>query len=328
MRRSNKPALALTTAQGDQMNRHAIGATLALTTLFAASPVSVGAQGSQVVVQVFQSIVGVPTFPAVGAAVCLSSTENTKITDGSGRVIYENIPAGTWSVITWKSGFRTRRTDVTVPGTGVIPVVVTLRDRGTEASPCTLPPVARLGEQTLTRLGRTAVITDGERLRDCRQFGTSFVLVGLTGKMGEAIDELRLVCAPMLANGSVSAEIKFTNRWDTSDDAGTSFGRHCPAGRAVSGIAVTVHNLSGQIRSASIDCKTVGTTGLTTGTALTLAPIGIPTTSTLPATRCSDGRPARAMRLGADAFTPTLSNIFSPVIIATAQLICEQPVVP
>jgi len=310
------------------MTRHATAALLALVTALAASPATARGQGSRVIVTVFQSVPGISMIPAVGAAVCLSADNNTRITNGSGQVTFDNIIAGQWTLIAWKSGFRAMRSTITSPGTATIPAIITLAARSSEASPCILPPVARLGEEVLTERGRAPLTTDGQKLLDCKTFGSAFVMVGITGKMGAGVDEIRLVCAPMRADGTLSPIIQFTGRWDTMDNAGTSFGRHCAAGRVVSGLQVTVQHLSGQIRSMSIQCRLVGTSGLTSGTPVTLAPAGTPTTTSLDLDRCSGGRPARAMRVGADAFTPILLNSFAPFIIATSQLICEQPVMP
>ena len=287
--------------------------------------VEAGAQ-SRVVVQVFQSIPG-GMVPSVGAAVCFSSTSNTRMTDGSGRVTFDNITPGSWSAIVWKSGFRTRRVDVTVPNAvTVIPVVVQLTERSTEAPPCVVP---RLGEERFPVRGDSPLTSDGgERTIDCFQFSQSHVMVGITGRHGEAVNKLRLVCRKMRSGGTLNPLLEFSDEWHVQDSYGTSFGRHCPDGQVVSSLQVTVHPTSRQIRSATIQCKRLDTNGLTTGTAITLAPMGIPTTTSLNRDTCNAGRPARAIRAGADSFTPTISNIFAPWIIATMQLFCEQPVVP
>lgn len=285
-------------------------------------PEVAGAQAT-VVFQVFQSIPGISQLPSVGAAVCFSSTTNTRFTDGSGRATFTGIPAGTWAAHIWKSGFRPRRVDVTVPsGATVIPVVVTLSERSTEAPPCVVP---RLGEEKFPVRGKAPLTSSGgERTLDCHQFSQSHVMTGITGRHGEAVNRIRLVCVKM-SGGRLASLLQFSDEWQILGDGGNSFGRHCPTGQVVSAMRVAVHPESEQIRSATIQCKKIGENGLTTGTAITLAPIGIPTSRLLNMDTCNAGRPARAIRAGADSFSPTISNTFAPWIIATTQFICEQP---
>ena len=281
-----------------------------------------GAQ-TQVVFQVFQSIPGVSVMPSVGAAVCLSSTSNTRFTDGSGRTTFEGIPPGTWAAHIWKSGFKARRVDVIVPsGASAIPVVVQLSEKSSDAPPCVVP---RLGEEKFPVRGKAPLTSSGgERTVDCHQFSQSHVMTGITGRQGDAINRIRLVCVKM-SGGTLASLLQFSDEWQILGGEGTAFGRHCPTGQVVSAMQVTVHPESGQIRSASIQCRKIAENGLTTGTAITLAPMGIPTTKSLSMDACNGGRPARAIRAGADAFSPTISNIFAPWIIATTQFICEQP---
>ena len=287
------------------------------------TPALLGAQAT-VVVTVLQSLAPVGTAPASGAAVCFTSNNNTQMTTGSGQVSFRGIPVGAWSGWVWKSGFKSKRFDVTVPsGASVIPSVVTLAERSTEAPPCIVP---RLGEEKFPVRGKAPLTTSGgERTLDCHQFSQSHVLTGVIGKRSDAIDQMMLVCAKM-QGGALSPAIIFTENWD--DEAGLmapGFRSICPAGRVVSGLQVTVHPESRQIRSATIQCKTIGTNGLTTGTAITLAPFGLPTSTQLPLDACNGGRPARAIRAGADGMTPVLVHMLAPMIIATTQLICEQP---
>ena len=290
------------------------------------APATAAAQ-ARVVFQVFQAIPGGAIQPSVGAAVCFSSTTNTRMTNGSGQATFEGIPAGTWAGHVWKSGFKPRRVDITVPNVvTVIPAVVQLTERSADAPPCVVP---RLGEERFPVRGESPLTTDGgERTIDCNQFSQSHVMVGITGRHGEAVNRIRLVCRRMRSGGTLDPLLQFSDEWHIQDTQGTSFGRHCPDGHVVSALQVTVHPNSRQIRSASIQCKRLDTNGLTSGTAVTLAPMGIPTTTSLNRDTCNGGRPARAIRAGIDTFSPTISNIYSPWIIATTQLFCEQPVVP
>ena len=289
-------------------------------------PLSSGAQ-ARVIFTVFEAMGGGSTFPSNGAAVCLSSNTNTRFTSG-GQVTFEGVTVGTWAAFIWKSGFKPKSVNVTVPvGALAIPVVVTLSERSSDSPPCVVP---RLGEEKFPVRGKEPLTTDGgRRTLDCHQFSQSHVMVGITGRHGDAVNRIRLVCARMQSGGTLSSVLQFSDEWHIEDNNGTSFGRHCPSGQIVSAMQVTVHPQSGQIRSATIQCRKVGTNGLSTGTSLTLAPIGIPTTKSMPTDTCNGGRPARAIRAGADAFTPTLSHLlFSTWIIASTQFICEQPVVP
>ena len=282
---------------------------------------------ARVVFQVFQVMPGGAVQPSVGAAVCFSSTANTRLTNGSGQATFESIPAGTWTGHVWKSGFKPRRIDVTVPtGASVIPAVAQLSDRSTDAPPCVVP---RLGAETFPVRGDSPNTgSDGDRTIDCAQFSPSHVLVGLTGRHGEAVNSLKIVCGRMLSGGRLNPTLEFGDQWQTQDASGTSFGRHCPTDQVVSALQVTVHPQSRQIRSATIQCKKIGVNGLTSGSAITLAPIGIPTTSSLNLDACNGGRPVRAIKAGMDLFTPHVVALYAPWIIATTQLICEQPVVP
>ena len=290
------------------------------------APAAAGAQ-ARVVFQVFQSIPGGAVQPSVGAAVCFSSTTNTRMTNGSGQATFEGIPAGTWAGHVWKSGYKPRRVDVIVPqGATVIPAVTTLSERSTDAPPCVVP---RLGEERFPVRGDSPLTTEGgERTLDCFQFSQSHVMVGITGLHGEAVHKIRPVCSKMQSGGTLNALLQFADAWHDEGDAGTSFGRHCPTGLVVSGIQVTVHATSRQVRSATIQCKRIGPNGLTSGSPIILAPMGLPTTTSLNLDSCNGGRPARAIRAGMDSFSPTFPRITAPWIIATTQLFCEQPVVP
>jgi hypothetical protein len=298
--------------------------------LWISTPVSLLAQGARVVITVFQAIPGVSTIPAVGAAVCFTSTNNTRLTNGSGQVTFDNIPAGQWSAVIWKSGFRARRSDITVPtGATIVPNIVTLSDRSSEASPCILPTVARLGEEVFPERGQAPTASaDGKRTLDCKQFGASAVISGITGKSSEGVNQLKLVCQTIRSDGTLNPLLQFTNAWLDNSTDGTAFGRNCPTGFVMTGMQTTAHATSGQVRSITIQCRQIGRDGLTAGSTVVLAPAGTPTTRTLLADRCSDGRPARAIRAVSDLSQPNVSSLFAPWIIATTQLFCEQPVVP
>lgn len=302
----------------------------ALAILSASMPLCLAAQGTRVVITVFQSIPGISTVPASGAAVCFTSTTNTRLTNSSGQVVFDNVPAGQWSAVIWMSGFKTRRSDIAVPaGATVVPNVVTLTERSSEPSPCVLPPVTRLGEEVFPQRGQApSASADGAKTLDCKQFGASAVISGITGRSGEGVNQLKLVCQAIRADGTLNPLLQFTTAWLDNTSDGAAFGRHCPSGFVMSGMQTTAHATSGQVRSITIQCRQIGRNGLTAGSTITLAPAGTPTARTLLLDRCSDGRPARAIRAGSDLTQPNVVALFAPFIIATTQLFCEQPVVP
>lgn len=119
------------------MKRYVLGAVLAGATFFSL-PCAAGAQGSRVVVTVSQTLDRV-TSRAAGAAVCLSSQDNTKLADANGVVTFDNVPAGYWPAIAWKSGFREKRADIRVSGTSEARAEIMLLDRSLSASWCILP---------------------------------------------------------------------------------------------------------------------------------------------------------------------------------------------
>jgi hypothetical protein len=111
-----------------------------LTTAFLAPAFSrgAGAQGSRVFITVYKK--GSPINSILpGAAVCFTSTNNTKITDQRGLVIYDNVPQGNWSAIGWKSGFKVKRSDIAVPVTATDVRASIVLESGTDSSPCILP---------------------------------------------------------------------------------------------------------------------------------------------------------------------------------------------
>jgi len=290
----------------------------------ASIPLTAGGQ-ARVVIQVFRSLGG-GTIPFPGAFVCFTANNNTQAANGSGQVIFENIPVGSGSAVAWSSGFKQKRVDITIPpGATVVPAVVTLNERSTDAPFCIVP---RLGEEKFPIRGKAPLTSPPhENTLDCHQFSQSHVMVGIIGKHGQGIDEIKVVCRRLQPGGTLGSSIS-TDKWDQQDDAGTSFNRQCPEGQVVSAMQVSVHPESGQVRSATIQCKTIGSNGLTSGAVSTRDPIGTVSSRVLNFDTCNGGRPARAIRAGSDAFSPMFPMMFAPYIIATTQLICEQPLVP
>jgi hypothetical protein len=136
-----------------------------------------------------------------------------------------------------------------------------------------------------------------------------------------------LACSSMRGPGVLETAVRPTGRWDTIGDEGSTFERMCPPGHAVSGLGVTVHKDSRQLRSMTLQCKPVGPSGLTTGTLFTHAPAGTPTSTALGPDSCTQGRPARGILLAAQLMVPG-NALFSPWVVVGERLVCAQPAVP
>ena len=116
-------------------------AHIGLLGLFAGSSllgVPANAQDARVLVKVYQKGARLST-PSAGAAVCFTSTTNTKLTDQRATVVFSGVPRGTWSAVAWKSGYKAKRVDIPVTvSAGDVNASIHL-DPGTESSPCVLP---------------------------------------------------------------------------------------------------------------------------------------------------------------------------------------------
>jgi hypothetical protein len=194
------------------------------------------------------------------------------------------------------------------------------------------PP--RLAEESLASRGDFNVSAGGVTQLDCKQFGDSLVMVGISGWQGQAINQIKVGCSPMKAPGVLSTSVRWTNLWPTNDGGGNRFDRPCPPGSAVSGVDVSVSATSKtdpiQLRSLTLHCKAVGSSGLTSGSEreLILAPAGTPTTNRLNPDLCTQGRPARALKVAEDIMRPTVTVLFDSWIIVGVRLVCAQPVIP
>jgi hypothetical protein len=119
-------------------------------------PVVAAAQGSRVIITVYQTARTGETIRAYAAVVCFTSTNYSKYTDAYGTVTFDNVPQGAWSAVAWKSGFAAKRADISVLGTGTdVRATITLAEASFAASPCALPatplpmPPAQPGKVTL-----------------------------------------------------------------------------------------------------------------------------------------------------------------------------------
>lgn len=192
--------------------------------------------------------------------------------------------------------------------------------------------VARLGEERLTERGQFAPLDPGHFTElDCKNFGSSWVVVGVRGKHGDAVDDLSVGCQELQTDGTLRGDTRWASRIGPPYAGGTEFGeRRCREGFAVSGMSVTVENR--QLRGITFRCMQLGPSGLTTGLgAQILARVGGSGSSGQGPDSCSGSRPARAMRISVNIFDSALviplRELFEPWIVAGIQLICEQPVV-
>jgi hypothetical protein len=208
------------------------------------------------------------------------------------------------------------------------PTVTTITAVAVQLAQPTQP--SRLGEERLTEYGQFAgLAADRVTKLDCDDLGSSRVMVGIRGKQGWAIDELAVACQQVGAGGVLGTTTRWTGRWDVLDSGGNPFPPVlCTQGWVVSSVEVRVD--FGQLRNITLRCRRLTTSGLTTGGEETLTSVGGNVGSTMGPVSCSQGRPARALRLSANRFynkTP-LQELFAPWIVAGLQMICEQPVVP
>ncbi|HVF38532.1 MAG TPA: hypothetical protein VM939_01445 [Gemmatimonadaceae bacterium] len=276
--------------------------------------------------------------PVRGAYVCVATGfvaplrfRNTKQTDANGLAVFDGLPANApWGVIASSRGSRgvaavasphppnVTQTVSISPGSGQICPNAPLELTGTPIFP--VAPDARLGEERMSEHGWF----DGghvEKELNCKQFGDQFVMVGVRGRDGWAVDELSVGCAAVLSGGAIDSNVQFTETF--GGGGGESFEAMCES-RAVSGIFVYVENE--QVHGLGLRCKTLLATGLTTGFSDRTDPAG--GNGELTNESCSGGRPARGLRLAASF----LRFDWVPMLLTTSgivgvQLICEQPAI-
>jgi hypothetical protein len=115
--------------------------TAALATAFLLClPIVAVGQGSRVTITVYQTARTGETTRSYASIVCFTSTSYSKYTDMYGIVTFDNVPAGAWSAVAWKTGFQAKRADITVPATGAdVRASITLVEPSLVASPCSTP---------------------------------------------------------------------------------------------------------------------------------------------------------------------------------------------
>ena len=257
-----------------------------------------------------------------------------------GRATFTLVRASEYTITAAKAGYFGKSSYLTASGTsgsltstlnvgtgGVTCPGMAIEYETTTAIPLSFDPVpARLTEEALVIAGTFPFNPSYIKQLDCKQFGTNAVMVGLKGRHGLVVDEVNVLCQHLQSDGKLNSTTLVTERWDNTDAAGTLFNRQCPQGYAVSGATYTISG--GDLKSIALQCKPLATTGLTSGSAISLAPAGVPVTATLPSA-CTSSRPARALKVSDDLFSyPVVGQALGPWVIVTAQLYCEQPVKP
>jgi hypothetical protein len=181
----------------------------------------------------------------------------------------------------------------------------------------------RLGLETLDLHGDFNLGSPEQSVLDCRSKGSKMVMIGIDGNHGEAIDRIRVLCSP-IGPGANTADVPTPGgEWGTSNGA-APFERKCDDNQAVIGIAGTTDGLGTKVlRGLRIRCQAVTAEGLTIGPIFTKDVVGKWVGSTWPQDDCSDGRPARSIKVARDYFTwPKLLSI---MFISGIQMRCEQP---
>jgi hypothetical protein len=184
---------------------------------------------------------------------------------------------------------------------------------------------ARLEEE---RLAEHGTFSGPEVMLDCeKMYGPEFVMVGVDGKQGEGVDEIRVACAPVHSSGPLLGPVQWTYtsaRGGAPGALGVVAGgtpfepRLCPQGEVVTGISGT--SARGDVRSMLFYCQQLSPSGLTAGFRRPLVPIGKNSPTPWGPDVCTQGRPARALR------TDT-TLILAAAVIGAVQMICEQPLV-
>ena len=278
-------------------------------------------------------------YVCVGTPARLTLYGSTRQTNASGVAVFTGLPAlEPWGIVaglnrTQGAGAlpppHQRDTSISIaltpgisllcPGTPIPPIV----DLRLDGRP--IQPIApdRLGEEELPERGH--FFPDVQPVLDCREKGTNFVMIGLTGLQGEAIDKVRVVCAPLQSDGSLGDPV-FTDFFGANNNA-SGFDRRCVQGRVVAGWQGTI--LRNQVRSIRLRCKTITPAGLVTGTSTLRARVGGNFGDAWGPDLCS-GRPAKGIRVSPGFFNPGIPiiGLLAPTIVAGFQLLCEQPNMP
>jgi hypothetical protein len=278
----------------------------------------------------------------IGSRADVDQYSSVKSAGTYGRATFYLTGANEYAVTAAKAGYTGKTAYLPVVGTSAATTIVlatgtggaacpgmAIQYEGTTTTAISPDPVpARLGEEALASSGPFPPNQTYIKQLDCKQFGTNAVMVGLKGRHGKGVDEVNVLCQRLQADGKLGTEIYATERWDNVDQTGAQFNRPCAQGSAVTSASYTME--ASQLRSIVLRCKPVGSTGLTSGTAMPLGPIGTLTTTALPSTACGGGRPARAMKFSYDEYSYPLigQQLAGPWIIVTAQLFCEQPIKP
>jgi hypothetical protein len=206
--------------------------------------------------------------------------------------------------------------------------IVESLETNNQAAAATTTEAVRLGEKWLTQQGSFDAPELNSNL-DCKNFGAQFVMAGIDGyHISDRVYDIRVLCAPMLAGGTLSSSSKptaFGNTQEASETSptGNSFTRRCPSGMAVAGYYGT--QVDQQIRGITLMCMTIRPTGRVANPSKGLSSVGGSGTP-WPPEMCPDGRPARGLRVATGAGGGA-GDLFE-FAIQGVQMVCEQPLVP
>lgn len=187
----------------------------------------------------------------------------------------------------------------------------------------TTQAMSRLGEAFLPVRGFIGPDSELLMALDCRDFGASFVMVGLAGHHGLWIDDLQVACAEVRAGGALGTPQLHPDVQGVyfGGVAGTPFTKFCAAGYVVTQFRGTTGE-DGYLKSLEASCQRLFTTGLAGDTPRTLGLIGTNSIGGWGLDVCPQGRPARGLR----TYEETMG--FLEGAVSGIQAVCEQPVVP
>ena len=319
------------------------GAGLALVALISSSEAEAQGRAFLNVTVEPVSIIGQPVTSRDGFTVCIGNSSDRDAagrltTSPGGTVNFAGLTTGATLLITVsRAGYNGSEVISRLGGIGntaTVPIRASRLASGgprcpdLAATPGTDPvfSVAVLGEERLPERGNFTNNADPMSLAtlDCARFGPNFTMVGIEGRHGEAVDNIRVLCSPVGSNGALGTTVSKTVA--LGGDKGTAYTRRCDAGKVVVRIGGVMNR--NQLRLLQLDCATLLSTALTNGSfSQTLQPVGQISGTTFGPDACNNGRSGRALRAKKDIFDSgiPMTAVLSPWVIASIQLICQQP---
>ncbi len=215
-------------------------------------------------------------------------------------------------------------------GISISPPAPTAAQPGTDPTFTAAVPPPRLTEEILAWRGESTPWVGASTL-DCDQFGPKYVMVAIAGKMGDAIDLIRIACSEVVG-GALNDNYRWTSNIGgdilTTENLAADFVRSCPDDQAIVGVEGTIKYT--QVRGIRIRCRLITAAGLTSGT-ISRQPLAGGAGTAWGPDDCTQGRPVRAIRVGVNGFSVTgglLERYNQYRVIVGAELHCEQPILP